>query len=75
MIHDGDAVGNFERLFLIVGDEDAGDVEFIVQPPEPAAEFFAHPGIERAEGLVEQQDTRLHGESARQSYALPLSAG
>ena len=31
--HDDDAVGEFEGFFLIVGDEDAGDVDFIVQAP------------------------------------------
>jgi hypothetical protein len=29
-VHDGDAVGHLERLFLIVGDEDAGDMKLVV---------------------------------------------
>ena len=30
VIHHHDTVGHFQRFFLIVGDEDAGDVHFVV---------------------------------------------
>ncbi len=75
VIHDGDAVGHFERLLLVVSDEDAGDVQIVMQAAQPAAEFLAHLGIEGAERFVEQEDARLDGEGAGERDALALAAG
>ena len=75
VVHHGDAVGDFERFFLIVRDEDAGDVDVVVQLAQPAAQLLAHLGVERAERLVEQQHARLDGERAGQRDALALAAG
>ena len=75
LVHHDDAVGDLERLFLVVGDEDAGDVQLVVQPAQPAAQLLAHLGVERAERLVEQQHLRLDRERARQRDALALAAG
>ena len=75
LVHHHHAVGDFERLFLVVGDEDRGDVDFGMQRAQPLPQFLAHLGIERAERLVEQQDARLDRERARQRDALPLAAG
>ena len=75
LVHHHDAVGHFERLFLVVGDEDAGDVQLVVQPAQPAAQLLAHLGVERAERLVEQQHARLDRQRARQRHALALAAG
>ena len=36
VIEDDDAIGELERFLLIVGDENAGQSDFVVQPPEPA---------------------------------------
>ena len=36
-IHHRDAVGNLQRLILIVSDKHAGDMNFIMQLPQPAA--------------------------------------
>ena len=75
VVHDGDAVGELQRLFLVVGDEDRGQLHVVVQPAQPAAQFLAHLGVERAERLVEQQHARLDRERARQRHALALAAG
>ena len=75
VVHHHDAVGDLERLLLVVRDEHAGDVDLVVQPPQPAAQFLAHLGVERAEGLVEQQHLGLDRQRARQRDALPLAAG
>ena len=75
LVHDHDAVGDLERLFLVVGDEHAGDVNLVVQPAQPLAQLLAHLGVERAERLVEQQHLRLGRERPRQRDALPLAAG
>jgi hypothetical protein len=74
LVHQHHAVGHFQRLFLVVGDEDAGDVQLVVQAAQPAAQFLAHLGVERAEGLVEQQHLGLHRQRARQGNALALAA-
>ena len=68
-------LASFERLFLIMRDEDAGDFDLVVQPPQPSAQFLTHLGVERAERLVEQQHSRLDRERARECDALALPAG
>ena len=75
MIHHDDAVGELQRLLLIVGDEDRGQAHAIVQIAQPAAQILADLGVERAERLVEQQDARLDRERAGQRDALALAAG
>ena len=56
-------------------DEDAGDVQLVVQPAQPAAQLLAHLGVERAERLVQQQHLRLDRQRAGQRDALALAAG
>ncbi len=68
------AVGELERLLLVVRHEHRGDVDLLVQLAQPAAQFLAHLGVERAERLVEQEDARLDGERARERHALALPA-
>ncbi len=75
LVHQHHAIGEFERLFLVMRHEDRGDVQVVMELAQPAAEFLAHLGIERTEGLVEQQHLRLHGQRAGQRDALPLPAG
>ena len=75
LVQDDDLVGDLERLLLVVGDEQAGDVDLVVQPAEPAAQLVAHPGVERPERLVEQQHLGLDGERPGQRHALALAAG
>ena len=74
-IHHHHAVGHLQRLFLIVGDKHAGDVNFVVQLPQPAAQFQADLRVQRAERLVQQQDAGLDRQGARQGDPLPLAAG
>ena len=73
-VHDDDAVGDLERLLLVVGDE--GRVTRSSSwSAQPAAQLLAHPRVERAERLVEQQHARLQRQRARQRDALALAAG
>src|SRR5260370_29297957 len=74
LINHDDTVGELERLFLVVGDEDAGDLDLVVQSAEPAAKFLAHLGVERAERLVEEQHFWFDGERARECNPLTLAA-
>jgi hypothetical protein len=68
------AVGHFQRFFLVVGHEDAGDMQLVVQAAQPAAQLLAHLGVQRAKGLVEQQHLGLHRQRAGQGNALALAA-
>ena len=74
-VHHQHAVGQFEGLVLVVGDEDAGQVDFVVQPPQPLPQLLADLGVQGPEGLVQQQHLRLDGQRAGQRHALPLPAG
>ena len=50
VVHHHDLVGHFEGFFLVVGDEEAGDVDFVVQFAQPAAQPLTHLGVERPNG-------------------------
>ena len=40
LVHQHHAVGDFERFFLVMRDENTGDVQIIMQAAQPAAQFF-----------------------------------
>jgi hypothetical protein len=73
-VEDRHPVGEFERLLLVVGDEQGGVARAVVDFAQPAAQVAAHLGVERAERLVEQQHPGLDGESAGQRHPLALAA-
>src|SRR5437870_2904517 len=73
MVQDDDAVGDLERLLLVVRDEHAGHVQLVVQAPEPPAELLAHAGVERPEGLVEQEDLEAGDDAEKRR--LPRAGG
>ena len=75
LVEHHDLVGDLERLLLVVGHEQAGDVHLVVELAEPGAQLLADPGVERAEGLVQEQDLGPGGQRPRQGDALPLPAG
>ena len=75
VVHDHHAVRHFQRLFLVVRDEHAGEIDLVVQTPQPAAQFLAHLGVERAEGLVQQQDLGFDRQRTGKGDALALAAG
>ena len=70
-----DAVCEIERFIEIVGYQQNGGP----QPVQKIAEHVLHlrprERIERAKGLVHEQDLRLRSESAGQADALPLPSG
>src|SRR5271167_3047863 len=74
LVHHRDKVSNFERFFLIVGDEDAGDVNLVMQLAQPVPKFLPHFRVERAKWFVEQEHAGLDGQSPRQCNALALAA-
>jgi hypothetical protein len=65
-------VGELERLGLIVRDEQRGDASLLVEAVQPVAQLLPHAGVQRAEGLVEQEDLGLGGQRPREGDALAL---
>ena len=74
-VHHHHLIGHLQRLVQIVGNEQAGEMQRVVQLAQPATQLLAHPRVERAKRFVEQQHARLDGERARQGDALALTAG
>ncbi len=72
--HDRQSVGERERLALIVGDEDRGEMEPLVQLVELGAHQVAQSGVEVAQRLVEQHDVRTGDEAAGERDTLLLAA-
>ena len=73
VVHHHHLVGEFEGLLLVMRHEHAGHADLVVQPPQPLPQFHSHLGIERAEGLVEQEDLRPDGQRAGECHPLSLS--
>jgi hypothetical protein len=74
LVEDRDAVGERERFLVIVGDEDRGQAELVVDLAQRAAQLAPDLGVERSERLVEQQDARVAGERPGERDALALAA-
>ncbi len=72
---DGDPVGHRQRLLLVVGDEQGGDPQLLLEAADLLAQRQPHLGVQRGQRLVEQQDARLEGERAGERDALLLAAG
>ena len=75
VVQQRDAGGQHERLADVVGDEEGGLVDAAAEVEEQALEFEAGDGVERGEGLVEQEQGRVGGEGAGDADALLLPAG
>src|SRR3989442_1709534 len=72
--HHRDAVGDRERLLLVVGDVDRRDPEVLLDLADLAAKSKADLRVERRQRLIEQEDFRPAGERPPQPHALPLAA-
>ena len=59
---DGDAVGELQRLVLVVGHEDRGLAGAVVDLAKPAAQVLPHLGVEGAEG---SSNSSSRGSTAR----------
>ena len=73
--HDGDAVGQRQRLFLVVGHEDEGDADGALDLAQLDLHLLAQLLVERAQRLVQQQHLGLADQRAGQRDALALAAG
>ena len=75
VVHDHDQVGHGHRLALVVGDQDGGDAETLLQQPQLHLHGLAQLGVEGGQRFVEQEQLGLDGERAGGRHALPLAAG
>src|SRR5882672_1488591 len=73
-VHQDHAVGDGERLLLIVRDVDHGGTDPALEPANLHAQPLADLGVEIGERLVEEQHARLDDEGTRESHALLLTA-
>ena len=73
VVHHRDPVGHDQRLLLVMGDEERGQAEPALQPPDLELQPLPQLAVERAEGLVEQQQPRAedHGAGERHPLLLP----
>jgi hypothetical protein len=71
----GHAIGDRERLFLIVGHIDRREAVFLADAPDFGAHFEAQSGIEVGERLVEEDTAGAYNERAGQGDPLLLATG
>ena len=74
LVHDDDAVGHRQRLFLVVRDVDEHQPELTLEVAELDAHAELQQPVEVAERLVEEQRLRLRHEHAGERDALLLAA-
>ena len=74
-VEEDDALGEVEGFVEVVGDEQDGFADAGEQVAEHGLHLGAGEGIERAEGLVHEQDGGVGGEGAGEADALALASG
>src|SRR5690606_7159885 len=70
-----DAVAQPQRLLNVMGDENDGLVQTLLQFQQLILHVVADQGVERRERLVHEQHVRVDGQGTGQPHALPHSAG
>ena len=73
-LHDHDEVAHLDGLVDVVGDEQDGLGEVLLEAEQLVLEAVADDGVDRAERLVHEQDGRVGGEGPRHADALALAA-
>ncbi len=74
-LHDGDPVGERQRLDLVVGHVDHRVLQRLVQPLDLDAQLRAQLGVEVRERLVEEEDIDIAHQCPADGDALALAAG
>ena len=74
-LHDADLIGNLHCLVHVVGDEDDGLVQLLLKPQQLVLKLGTGDGVQGAEGLVHEDDLRVHSEGTSHANALLLAAG
>ncbi len=71
LVHDGDPVGEVQRR-APVGDEQRGAA--LHDAPQGGVDPLFHPGVDRARGIVEDQDARVRQDGPGEGDPLPLAS-
>ena len=74
-VHDHDLVGDVAHHAQVVGDEEIGEVELLLQVHEQVEHLGLDRDVERRDRLVGDQDARAQHERAGDGDALALAAG
>ena len=75
MVHEDNDVGQIQSLRHVVGDEDEGLVQLLLEALHLLLQGAAGHGVQGAEGLIHQDDRRGGGQCPEDADALLLSAG
>ena len=75
LVDDGDAVGDVAHHGKIVGDEQVGDAAFLLQAAQQVQHLCTDGHIQCADGLIGNNELRLHDQRPGDTDALALSAG
>jgi hypothetical protein len=75
LVHDAHPVRHGQGFLLVVGDEQGGGAQPLLQRADPLAQLQPHLGVQRGQRLVEQQHPGLDGQRPGQRDALLLAAG
>ena len=70
-----DLVGNLHRLVLVVGHENAGNADLMNHLLQPAAQLLPDLGVDRGEGLIQEQEPRFRRQSSGKGNPLSLPSG
>src|SRR5215212_1780929 len=72
-IHDSDPVGERPGEGEVVGDEDKGHPDLVLEPDEELEDLAAHRGVEHGDGLVGDEHPGLERYRGRDDHPLALS--
>ena len=70
----GEAVGQHDSLFLVMGDKDGCDCQFALKGADQVAHFRPQVGVKVGQGFVQQQPLRAQDQRAGKGHALVLAA-
>ena len=74
-VHDSHPVGNMSHDRQVVGDEDVGDTEPLLQVTQEVNHLGLDRHVQRRDRLIADDELGLHGQAPRNADALPLVAG
>ena len=74
-VHYHDAIRDRQRLVLIMGYEQSGDLQLALELFYPGPQLFPDHGIQSPERFIKQKNPRLYGQRPGKSHALALAPG
>jgi hypothetical protein len=74
-VHDGDAVADVLDDGEVVGDEEVGEREFLLELFEEVDDLCLDRDVEGGDGFVEDEELRIQGERSGDADALALTTG